>query len=281
MDPSLRETLRQRHEARLAEQRRVREEEESARFQAEEEERRLQEQEDRRLAEEQAERLVPLVQVQGDLQDLVALVRTATRPNQIIPALRNVAMSVQESYDPDIQGAGELVGELQAVVTDLVLAFNDNEGLVLQVGSYEYNTIQELIQVITTTMGVDIEIAAPVMDTSRDEEIARQLAGPAPTPAPSSYMPSSLPVRVEDGMVELSEYTNILAQLRSMRSASQHQVRAIMRNARAPPSSLSSRQRERLRTALQNLITYVRNRWVDYDLEEQLGMLEEYSEGLN
>jgi len=282
MDANLKETLRRRHEARiaaLADERRRQEEEEAARIAAEEEERR---QVQRREDEEQAERLLPLVQLQGELSDLVALVRTAERPGQVIPALRRVAANVQELYSSDIPGGQELVVELQTATAELVIAFNDNQRLILQVGSYEYRTVQELIQVITTTLGVDIEIGAPVMDTSRDEEIARQLAEPQggnwyqPPAAASSSSSYTPPVRVAE-TPELDEYRNILMQLKSMRYTAQSQLHSILRQLQPPPDNVSGWQRDQLLTALQNLLTYIRNRWSrNYDLTDQMVVLEDF-----
>jgi hypothetical protein len=283
MDPATRELLRRRNEPRLAEERRRRAEAEAARAAAEQEAREAEAREIRRQEEALAERLLPLTQLQFSLLELLEIVRQARRPGQVLPQLRQVAAEVQSYYQPDIEGGQELVGQLQAVVAELVLAFNDNANLVLQLGSYEYRTIQELIQTITTTMGVDIEIAAPIMDTSRDEEIARQLAGPAAAPAAaasSSYRPQ--PVRVDNMNAELEEYRRVLVQLRSMRYATQSQLQSILRQLQPPPEDLNQWQRNQVRTALENLRTYVTNRWASaYDLREQLGVIEEFLAQLN
>ena len=277
MDDRLRETLRLRYEARVAEQERRREEEARAVLRQEEEARAVL----RREAEEQSAMLVPLVQLQGELQDVIELVQTARNPSQVIPGLRQVAVNIQDYYQSDLLGSEELVEQIQATVAELVTAFNDNEGLVLQVGSYEYRTIQELIQTITSTTGVEIEIVAPIMDTSRDEEIARQLA--EPQPAPNRYDgPSSVaPVRVERGAVELEEYSRVYTQLRSMRSATQSQALAVLRSIRTPTGEVAERLRGQLRTLLQNIVTYVGNRWGEtYQLNERLQELEQIVESL-
>ena len=278
MDSTLRETLRQRHEARLAAQRAEERRREEAIRQAEEEEERRIEEERRREADALAERLVPLVQLQVELQDLTATVADAQRPGQVIPLLRQLAAVIQTTYNPEIEGGQELLNELQAAVVQLVMAFNDNERLVLQVGSYEHRTIQELIQTITTTMGVDIEIAAPLMDTSRDEELARQLAGPLAGPAAAA----GSPVRVPVVFTELEEYRRVLSQLRSIRYAKMTQVQSILRQLPPPPGDLTRSRREQLADVLEELLTYVERRWSnEYDLQQELQMLREFQEQLN
>jgi hypothetical protein len=281
MDADLRETLRRRHEARLANEQRLREEDENARARAAEDEQRLLTRETRLREEARTERLIPLFQLQGELQDLTALVQGATQIGQVLPALRQVTQSVQDLYDPDLSGGEELVTELQNLVAQLVLAFNDNQGLVLQVGSHEYRSVLELIQTITATTGVDIEIAAPTMDTSRDEELARQLAEPQPAAASSRRaLPS--PVRVPDNTAELESYQTILTQLRTTRHASQDQVRAIVKQLTAPSATLTVSQRGQVRTTLENLLAYVRNRWgFSYDLQDSLDVVQGYVDSLD
>jgi hypothetical protein len=123
-------------------------------------------------------------------------------------------------------------------------------------------------------MGVDIEIAAPLMDTSRDEELARQLAGPAAAVAS--------PVRVPVLFAELEEYRRVLSQLRSIRYAKQTQVQSILRQVPHPPEDLTESRRNQLATALGELLEYVERRWGnEYDLEQELDGLREFQAQLN